>query len=97
MASATKRKFTSRFDEGYDLEDDEFYTVWAKLKQLSLCDESEAKNDGDEKHEDDLKDASKSKEQQACHSSNPMGLGTRLGLIMASMLYEPDMGSFTVL
>ena len=24
MASATKRKFTSRFDEGYDLEDDEF-------------------------------------------------------------------------
>ena len=77
MASATKRKFTSHFDEGYDLEDDEFYTVWAKLKQLSLCDESEAKNDGDEKHEDDLKDASKSKEQQACHSSNPTRLQTQ--------------------
>ena len=46
-----KKKFTSCYDEGYDLKGDEFYTVWAKLKQLSLCYESETKNDDDDKHE----------------------------------------------
>lgn len=73
------RKFTSCYDEGYDLKGDEFYTVWAKLKQLSLCDESETKNDGDDKHEDhkvrDTKATDKSTEQ-ACNVSNPTHLVT---------------------
>ena len=76
MASATKRKFTSRFDEGYDLKGDEFYTVWVKLKQLSLCDESEAKNDDDEKREDDPKvrdtEATGKSTDRACNPTHPV-------------------------
>lgn len=52
MSSATKRKFTARFDEGYDLidlEEDEFFTVWSQLKQLSL--DSECAVEGNDKHE----------------------------------------------
>jgi len=65
MSSGTKRKFISRYDEGYDLEDDEFYIMWVKLKQLSLQDDPDPKK-GDK--EGDTVVAKESAEQD-CHSS----------------------------
>ena len=38
MGSETKEKFTVRYEEGYDLETDELYVVWSKLKALSIKD-----------------------------------------------------------
>ena len=38
MGSETKEKFAVRYEEGYDLETDEFYVVWSKLKTLSIKD-----------------------------------------------------------
>lgn len=36
LRSGTRRKFESRYDEGYNVEDDEFYGIWKKMKELSL-------------------------------------------------------------
>ena len=38
MGSETKEKFAVRCEEGYDLETDELYVVWSKLKALSIKD-----------------------------------------------------------
>ena len=36
----TRERYTVRFEEGYDLEIDELYTVWMKLKSLSINEKS---------------------------------------------------------
>ena len=41
-----KEKFAVRYEEGYDLETDELYLVWSKLKTLSIKDSEKG---GDEK------------------------------------------------
>ena len=41
MDRETQEKFTTRYEEGYDLETDELYVVWAKLKALSIEDEED--------------------------------------------------------
>ena len=33
LSIATKEKFEKRFEEGYDVEEDELYNIWAKLKK----------------------------------------------------------------
>lgn len=44
MSCIMKQKYTSLFDEGCDLESDELYTAWLKLKQPSLSDKPEVKD-----------------------------------------------------
>ena len=41
MDNETQEKFTTRYEEGYDLETDALYAVWAKLKALSIEDEED--------------------------------------------------------
>ena len=36
LSSPTKRKFEEKYHEGCDVQDDELYTVWAKLKALTI-------------------------------------------------------------
>ena len=43
LSSATKSKFEQQH-EGYDIEDDELYNAWVKLKLLSISDEVSDKN-----------------------------------------------------
>lgn len=38
----TQEEFTTRHEEGYDVETDEHLVVWAKLKVLSIKDEEDA-------------------------------------------------------
>jgi len=62
----------------------------SKLKQLFLCDESETKNDDDDKHEDpkvrDTKATGKSTEQ-ACNVSNPTRLVTSSSVLNEILTY----------
>ena len=51
MGSETKKKFAVRHEEGYDLETDELYVVWSKLKALSIEDSEK----GDEKSVEPLR------------------------------------------
>ena len=44
MSTTTKKKFKLRYEEGYDVKDDELYNVWSKLNELKL--------DGGEKTQD---------------------------------------------
>ena len=60
LSSATKKKFKVRYEEGYDVKDDELYNVWVKLKTLTLDDSQEAK---------DSKGASKLKEMDTADKS----------------------------
>ena len=36
LSSTTKKKFKPRYEEGYDVKDDELYNVWSKLNELKL-------------------------------------------------------------
>ena len=47
LSSATKKKFEIRYEEGYDVNDDELYNVWVKLKTLTLDDNQETKDSKD--------------------------------------------------
>ena len=47
LSSATKEKFEIRYEEGYDVKDDELYNVWIKLKTLTLDDSQETKDSKD--------------------------------------------------
>ena len=47
LSSATKEKFEIRYEEGYDVKDDELYNVWVKLKTLTLDDSQETKDSKD--------------------------------------------------
>ena len=47
LSSATKEKFEIRYEEGYDVKDDELYNVWVKLKTLILDDSQETKDSKD--------------------------------------------------
>jgi len=44
LSTTTKKKFKLRYEEGYDVKDDELYNVWSKLNELKL--------DGGEKTQD---------------------------------------------
>ena len=57
MGSETKKKFAVRHEEGYDLETDELYVVWSKLKALSIEDSEK----GDEKSVEPLQKDSMAK------------------------------------
>ena len=49
LTSPTRKKFEERYDEGYDVEDDELYMVWARLKALTIseCEEQEVGDEGE--------------------------------------------------
>ena len=65
LSSATKKKFKIRYEEGYDVKDDELYNVWVKLKTLTLDDSQEAK---DSESASKLKADTVDKIQEAKHS-----------------------------
>ena len=44
MDKETKETFAVRYEEGYDLETDQLYVVWAKLKALSIDDKDDDEN-----------------------------------------------------
>ena len=57
MGSETKEKFAVRYEERYDLEMNELYVVWSKLKALSIKDSEK----GDEKSVEPLQKDSMAK------------------------------------
>ena len=67
LRSETRRKFQSRYEEGYDVEDDEFYIVWKKMKELSLSKSTKVtEKAADSQHKDSSLDSMK---QQQGHPS----------------------------
>ena len=44
MDKETKETFAVRYEEGYDLETDQLYVVWEKLKALSIDDKDDDEN-----------------------------------------------------
>ena len=38
VSAETSKKFERRYEEGYDVEGDEFYAVWCQLKALTIED-----------------------------------------------------------
>ena len=48
MESLSKKQIEIRYEEGYDVKDDELYNVWVKLKTLTLDDsQAETKDSKD--------------------------------------------------
>ena len=41
----TLQLYNTRYEESYDVDGDELYAVWSKLKQLSLSDKPEEKEE----------------------------------------------------
>ena len=73
LPSATKKKFKTRYVEGYDVKDDELYNVWVKLKALTVDDEREVK---------DSADASKSQQNTIVESSLEVGEVFKQALVL---------------
>jgi len=64
LSSTTKKKFKLRYEEGYDVKDDEVYNVWSKLNELNL--------DGGEETQD-LEPTSKCQQCATADSSQKVG------------------------